>query len=161
MEAAFGWWLAATAIFGLQFFLQRRLFAGFRLLETRPFGYTVKDAHDLLSRLGKSGRIRYAWLQGLDLSLIFALTQAMLAMQQIGSRGISDSPLRFAPILPRAYAATDAGEDVALLALIAAFPGCLAAVTRIASRITSIKFALLGTSFIASLLVAVWRSRKP
>ena len=161
MEAVFGWWLAAIAIFGLQFFLQRRVFAGLRLLETRLFGYTVKDAQDLLSRLGKSGRMQYAWFQGLDLALIFALTQAMLAMQQIGSRGISDSPLRFAPVLPVAYAATDAGEDVALLALIAAFPGRLVAVIRIASRITSMKFALLGTSFIASLLVAVWRSSKP
>ena len=161
MAASFSWSAAAVATFGLQFFLQRRLFAGFRLLETRLFGYTVKDAHDLLSRLGKSRRRQYAWFQGLDLALIFALTQAMLALQQIGSRGISDGPLRFAPILPRGYAATDVGEDVALLALITAFPGRLAAVTRVASRITSIKFALFGTSFVASLLVAVWRSRKP
>lgn len=161
MQAVFGWWLAAVAIFGLQFFLQRRVFAGFRLLETRLFGYTVKDAHDLLSRLGKSRRMQYAWFQGLDLALIFSLTQAMLAMQQIGSRSIGDGPLPFAPVLPVAYAATDVGEDVALLALIAASPGRLVAVSRIASRITSIKFALFGTSFIASLLVAVWRNRKP
>src|ERR1700737_1443543 len=118
MEAVFGWWLAAIAIFGLQFILQRRVFSGFRLLETRLFGYTVKDADDLLSRLGKSRRMRNAGFQGLDFALIFALTQAMLAMQQIGSRGVSDGPLRFAPILPLAYAATDSGEDVALLALI-------------------------------------------
>jgi hypothetical protein len=161
MEAVFDWWLAAIAIFGLQFILQRRVFAGFRLLETRLFGYSVKDADDLLSRLGKSRRMQYAWFQGLDLALIFALTHAMLGMQQIGSRGVSEGPLRFAPILPLAYAATDVGEDIALLALIAAFPGRLVAVSRIGSRITSIKFALLGTSFIAGLLVALWRSRRP
>jgi hypothetical protein len=155
MATLLSWLAAAIAIFGLQAFLQRRVFAGFKLLEIRPFGYTEKDADELLSRLGKSRRMQYAWFQGLDFALILAATQTMLAMQHLGSHGVNDAPLRFAPILPRAYAATDVAEDVALLVLTAAYPRGIG-LSRIASRLTSIKFALLGVSFTASLLVAVW-----
>jgi hypothetical protein len=155
MAALLSWLAAAIAIFGLQFFLQRRVFAGFKLLEIGLFGYTVKDADELLSRLGRSRRMQYAWFQGLDFALILAVTQTMLAMQQLGSNGVNDAPLGFAAILPLAYAATDVAEDVALLVLIAAYPRGIG-LSRIASRITSIKFVLLGVSLAASLLLAIW-----
>jgi hypothetical protein len=160
MEAVLGWSAAAGAIFGTQFILQRSVFAGCTLLERRWRGYTVEDAHQLLSGLGQSRRMQYAWFQGLDFGLIISLTLAMLSLQQVGSRVVGDGPLRFAAILPLAYAANDAAEDVALLVLIATFPRRLVALSRLASRITSIKFVLVITSITVSLLLAILGSRR-
>jgi hypothetical protein len=153
--------VVAVFIFLVLEAIRRTRLGGAWLLEMRARGYSAQDAHDLLDELGPSGRSRYAGFQRLDFAFIAAAAGAMLAgdlgaLEHLGATG----PIRLVTALPIAYATADVAEDVALLAMIRAFPQPMSGVSRAASRLTSAKLLLFIASLLATLILFVASTRK-
>jgi hypothetical protein len=125
------------------------------LPETHPAGYSSATAIRCLERLGAKGRRAYVQFQVLDIGFILALTATMLTAQRHGLRQVRTGQFRWAQILPLAYAVDDIAEDLALLALIAAFPRRVDALLRTASRLTIAKFILLSGSLAVTTVLAM------
>jgi hypothetical protein len=120
-----------------------------------PCSYSSATAIRFLERLGAKGRRAYVQFQVLDIGFNLALTATMLTAQRHELRRVRTGPLRWAPILPLAYAVDDIAEGLELLALIAAFPRRVDALLRTASRPTIAKFILLAGSLAVTTVLAI------
>ncbi len=115
------------------------------ILDTRATGYGPAEAHALLTALGEAGRRQYeTLLWTLDLAMPALLSAFLWTSVSLGSL----RRWRWAAVLG---GAADWAENVAVTALLAAFPAEPPAMVRLASALTVSKFAL----YLAGVALAV------
>ena len=130
--------------------------------EIHPFGYASAQVHDFLAAVGSAGRGWYATYQLIDGFLILGLTGALVSLNRWGlARLVNPGILRSMVLLPAGYAMADLAEDGALLLILRGFPGQMELVSGLASRLTTLKFSLLGASILGSVIIGskAWRQR--
>jgi len=130
----------------------RQLAGGERILDLRP-GYSPQTAHRFLEALGRAGRARYLemlWTVDLALPALFSV-----ALWTALGRGA----LRRWRWVGLAAGAADYLENLAITALIAAFPGRNDALVLAASVLTSSKLLLYGVS-LALAIGGAWAARR-
>jgi hypothetical protein len=146
-----------------ELWVQTRKLNGAALLEIHPFGYTAAQAHEFIAAQGPTGRRWYAIYQLIDGFFILAVTGALVSFNRWGlARLVNPGILRSITLLPIGYAMADLAEDAALLLILWGFPGQMESVSRLASRLTPLKFSLLAASILGSAIIGgkAWPRRR-
>ncbi|MGL5136837.1 MAG: hypothetical protein ACRC7G_03625 [Beijerinckiaceae bacterium] len=136
---------------------------GDHVLDMRVFGYSPEEARGYLERLGADGRKRYMRVQvRLELAFILAYAIAGASAGMWISAALHQETWKLAAWIPFAgglllvaAAVVDLDEQAAVRKLIKAFPRFDDAAVQRASRVTRLKWLLIGLGLAATLVGVV------
>jgi hypothetical protein len=135
-------------------------------LPDQQIGADVAATYGYFDAIGAAGRAQYVqgiWLDFITPLLLGVLTFSLLAA--LVRRLPTGHPLGWVLLLPIVTTLADWGENIGLLALLAAYPQQLRAVVALTGAFTTVKLLTIPLTFLAvlignTILLALWGHRR-